>query len=321
MAAPTSLNIDERRKAMDNGIDAAIASMPLSPKLDEFWIEIPTRNGWLSRTKIIKPKKPSSSPLIILITGGGFKYCNPAQVTRPAREFAETFGACVACPSYREVPEARFPIAAQDVYDVVHYLSFNAEKQYAVDFDAGFIVAGVSAGGLIAAAIGGISANAGTRGPVAEIPDLKMPVTGVWLSASGIFTEDIVPDEYRHLWTSREENEDNGPLTGPLMDLIISDLQPDSKSYWFSPAYSLTHEKGQTYPPTYFQVCGLDVLRDDGVVFEKMLKGRGIKTKIDLFPEDGHSSWIVGVPEQKSRDPSFEEGTLSGMRWLLENRE
>lgn len=313
-----AVNLESRREQEAAMYENFVKNLkPLSPELEEYWIEIPTSSGWMSKTKIIKPKNPSSSPLIVLFYGGAFLGGHASQLTTPGRDFAEEFGACVALPSYRLCPEVIFPVPQQDGYDVVRWLSINAEKELGADLSAGFIVGGSSAGGTIASAIGGINTNAQSRDVGKQIPNLAKPITGLYLSAAQIFTEETIPTEYRSIWTSRDDNKDVPPLSAAALANIITILQPDPKSPWFSPIVPLSWSS-DSYPPTYFHVGGLDIARDDAVVFEKILSKRGIRTKIDVFPDDPHSGWSVIPYEYKSNSPAMPEAAMSGMKWLLQ---
>jgi acetyl esterase len=307
----------ERRKVMDDMIDAYIATFgPLSPNLEEFWIEVPTSRGWKSKTKIIRPKNATSAPLVVMFHGGGWQAGSPAQVTRPAREWAEAFGVCVACPSYSLLPEASWPTPMQDGYDALCYLSSNAEKELGVDLSAGFIVGGISAGALLSAISANFSVNSKARELGGQVPNLAKPLTGVYLGAPGLIPEDVVPEEYKPLWKSMDEFMDAKPFGSRMFKAIWDMFGTDTKSPWFSPVHTLSLTN-DAFPSTYFQACGLDPYRDDAVVFEKMLSSRGTKTKIEMLAKDGHGGWCAQPQELKSTNPTPEEATMGGMEWLL----
>src|SRR5690242_398105 len=107
-------DIHTRRAMMEEWMKAGVEALgPLSEFLEEFWIDIPTHDGWKSHSFVIRPKSAVSDgkkhPLIVHWFGGGFGLGSPGQMTRPAREFAETFGAVVVLPNYRLYPDHRWP--------------------------------------------------------------------------------------------------------------------------------------------------------------------------------------------------------------------
>lgn len=72
-------------------------------------------------------------------------------------------------------------------------------------------------------------------------------------------------------------------------------------------------------PPAYIQVCGLDPIRDEGLIYERILREEvGIKTRLDIYPGFGHYFWTNFPQLEMSRQ--FIHDTLKGMTWLLEQK-
>ena len=71
-------------------------------------------------------------------------------------------------------------------------------------------------------------------------------------------------------------------------------------------------------PPAYFQICGMDPLRDDGLIYEKVLREEhGIKTKVDLYPGLPHGFWSWWPDAQFTKKQ--QQDAIQGLGWLLQN--
>lgn len=70
-------------------------------------------------------------------------------------------------------------------------------------------------------------------------------------------------------------------------------------------------------PPAYFQICGMDPLRDEALIYEEILREEiGVKTLVDLYPGLPHGFWSWWTDAGFTK--KFRDDCVKGMKWLLE---
>lgn len=219
----------------------------------------------------------------------------------------------------RLAPEHYFPTWINDCWDVTRHFAQNASLYGADPKTLGFIVGGSSAGGNISAVLAQLS----------RLEDLQPPITGQYLSVPVIFPIDLVPEEYRAELLSPWENMSDPVLKGPGVDRLkghLERLKVDPTSLLYTPlavtADSNDKEGGQVkrrrLAPAYFQIAGLDPLRDHGLIYERILRNEyRVDTKVDLYPGFGHMFWTNWPDLKESHD--FVADTLRGVKWLLDH--
>jgi acetyl esterase/lipase len=291
--------IEERSKADI----AALGSPPSSVRQSEH--QFIARDGKKIRAILYQPTSPpqTGSPLIVMFHGGGFCVGAPEGEELSCRSFVQAFGATCVSAAYRLAPEYPFPYAPNDAFDALKWAIANA-KSFGADPSVGFVIGGTSAGANIAAVLAHLARDEG----------LSPPLTGQYLSVPCIVAESLMPDKYKHLSLSYEQNKDALVIPKAAVDMITAGYAPDNHSPLIN---VLAAPKGHAnLPPAYFQICGMDPFRDDGLIYEKILREEnGIKTRMDVYPGLPHHFWGAFPMLKSSNKPR--EDMVQGFGWLL----
>ncbi|ESK94482.1 hypothetical protein Moror_8140 [Moniliophthora roreri MCA 2997] len=237
-------------------------------------------------------------PLVFWTHGGGWVMGELAwDDSRLRRLVVDRRIAVVNC-EYRLAPEHPFPIPVNDSYACLKYFAAHPELVSA-DLSKGFLVAGISAGGNLAAVLAHLAR---------DDPFFKeKPITGQLLSIPVTLHPDVYPEEYKKLLISFEQNKVQGMRE--MWDFYNSDpLDPKA-----SPVLLPSHAG---LAPAYIQVCGQDPLRDEGLLYEKLLREAGVKTKLEIYPGVPHGFDIVAPNISLGKKYSADIG--NGIHWLLQ---
>ncbi|KAK5069675.1 hypothetical protein LTR24_010701 [Lithohypha guttulata] len=265
------------------------------------------REGMKMRVKVYQPTEPSStgSPLIVMYHGGGFCIGAPEGEEQTCRNMVQAFGAVCVSASYRLAPEHPFPAAPNDSWDALKWAAANA-KSLKADPSQGFIVGGTSAGGNITAVLALLARDEG----------LSPPLTGQYLAIPAVGNKKWIPEKYKDRFLSFEQNKDVPVLPIAAIDMFMKGYAPDEDDHVHYTV--IAHPKGHKgLPPAYFQIDGMDPLRDEGLIYATMLdEDNGIKTKVDVYPGQPHGHW--GFFPFLKASAQFRKEQINGFGWLLD---
>ena len=115
---------------------------PVMARTEE--ISAPTRHGPV-RLRIHDPAPGQRKPTLGYIHGGGWAMFSLDTHDRIMRELADRAGVTVIGIDYALAPEARYPVALEQIVDIVHWLHAHGDA-HGIDAD-GLVLGGDSAGG------------------------------------------------------------------------------------------------------------------------------------------------------------------------------
>ncbi|ETS87164.1 hypothetical protein PFICI_00992 [Pestalotiopsis fici W106-1] len=307
---------------------------PVPSDLRESIIEIPLQDGFVSHSILIRPaispgQDIKKCPLVVFIHGGSFTYCSPKQFLSPGRATASHFNAVVVSIEYKLASKYPFPAGPRSAWEVVSWLSNPSNindtvlraEGLEVDPQLGFVLGGASAGANLSAVIAGIDSTvkAGQHHDLIEgLPKIASDITGLFIAIPLLLDAEIVPAEYVDLFKSHEEHADAPFINARSLAETRLIYQPDIHSPWFSP-FNLDWSRlsGLHPPKVYVQFGELDMLRDDGVIYERMLSARGIaETKFDMMIGYDHACWCNLIFDP-AHTQEIKEKTMDALSWLL----
>lgn len=276
---------------MRTAVATVNAALPPAQDIIEDEIAVPMRDGYQAVAKVRKSKLSSvdGSPLVILAFGGGWIAGDNEQMIVEARALVRAFSAVVVNISYRLAPEHKFPQGWEDSWDNLVWLVDHA-SELGADPTKGLIMGGTSAGA-------GLAAVCARK---AQVKPLAYPLTGQWLNVPSILSEHHIPEKWKHLYISKQQNEHAPIFPSSALGALQKHTGWDTKSPWRSPMSSTHPLVG--LPKAYIQVDGMDCLRDDGLLYDEMLKEAGVETRCDLYAgcPHAHTAFVPGEAAEKA---------------------
>jgi acetyl esterase len=209
--------------------------------------------------RIFRPSDPQRTlPVIVYAHGGGWCLGDADTHDRIVRELAVAVGAALFFVEYDRSPEARYPVALEQVYAVAAHVAAHGES-LGVD-PTRLAVVGDGAGGNMAAAVTLLAMQ--RRGPKIDLQVLFYPITDADFA------------------TSSYQTFANGPwLTKSAMERFWDAYLPDAASRNEITAAPLRASVDQLrgLPDALVIIAENDVLRDEGEGYARQLLRAGVR--------------------------------------------
>jgi acetyl esterase/lipase len=288
----------------------------LSAQVHTVDYSIPTRDGSTieARTYVsVNQNKSTKLPVYLHLHGGGFIFGTLKSEDGACAQIAINTGAVVVNVNYRHTPEHVFPTAWHDAEDALAWIHKNVDT---IGGDASKVVAGgISAGGQLAAALT-LEQHLKKSDVTKDLPTLAGQVLIIPCVAAPS-TYDQGPGKKLKV-SSYVENEFAPVLPKKTVEFFMGLLKagtPDLKDTKLNLVNS-TEDEVKGLPPTMFGIAGLDPLRDEALLYAKLLSEANVPTEVRLFKgvPHGHRRFGDGLKKaSKDWDDCIEEG----IQWVL----
>ncbi|CAL1707385.1 unnamed protein product [Somion occarium] len=266
--------------------------------------KIPVEGGEITiRCLVPTSESGKTFPVLVWFHGGGWSMGSIDMDDYSLRRICVTLQIVIVNVDYRLVPEHPFPTSLDDCYAGLKWTAENASLISGA-VDKGFLVGGFSAGASAATIVAHRARD--------DAFFQGCPLTGQALQVPQVVHPDACPEQYKPLFRSIEQNKDAPILNreGLLKSNAFVGARPDDPNLFILLAPSHAN-----LPPTFIQVAGADPLRDDGLVYEQVLRESGVQTKFEVYPGMPHGGRAM-FPNTAIYK-KWDKDQLEGLRWLL----
>ncbi|KAJ7244632.1 alpha/beta-hydrolase [Mycena haematopus] len=241
-------------------------------------------------------------PVLVYFHGGGWAIGDLDMDDFNLRILSVELRLAIVNVDYRLAPENPFPAGINDCYTAVKWTVDNC-KAIRGSLNKGFIVGGMSAGGNLAAAV----THRSLKDPFFK----KNSITGHVLQIPALVHPAAYLPEYATELLSYNQNKDAPILSKAVIEVFYRCLNGPPTDLDVSPL--LADHAG--LPPSYIQVCGLDPLRDEGLLYERLLREHGVRTKLDIYPGVPHGFHMFFHTMAATK--KWEADLRAGLKWIL----
>jgi acetyl esterase/lipase len=205
-----------------------------------------------------------NAPVFVFIHGGGWVLGDYPTHRRLVRDLVVGSGAVAVFPEYTPSPEARYPVALEEIYAIVKWVAEHG-REIGVDGKK-LAVVGNSVGGNMTAAITLMAKD--RKGPKIKLQVMLWPVTNA----------DFDTASYKELGEGRF-------LSRNMMIWFWDNYLPEKdkrKEIYASPLQATT-EQLKGLPRTLIQTAENDVLRDEGEAYARKLDEAGVAVTLSRY--------------------------------------
>ncbi|HEY4033846.1 MAG TPA: alpha/beta hydrolase [Ktedonobacteraceae bacterium] len=226
-------------------------------------------------------------PTLLWIHGGGYIMGSPEQEDLMVKNMVSAIGCVAVSVDYRLAPETRHPGPVEDCYAALKWLHTHA-SELGVD-PTRIVIAGSSAGGGLAAALGLLARD---RGEIALAFQLLI---APMLDDRTCTLAEPHPYTGEFIWTREANRFGWTSLLG--QEPGVPDVSP------YAAAARAEHLEG--LPATFINVGALDLFLEEDIEYARRLTRAGVPTEFHIYPGAYHGFRMVAdaqVTQTAARD-------------------